>query len=70
MIGKYEMRVKINQFCGNISSIFQEEIAMKMEKMEINKIPIKICIIILKRVIRILQMINLKIALNSIVFTD
>ena len=43
---------------------------MKMGKMEINKIPIKIVIIILKRVIRIPKMINIKIALNSIVFTD
>ena len=43
---------------------------MKMGKMEINKIPIKIFIIILKQVIRILIMINIKIALNSIGFTD
>ena len=66
MIGKYEMRLKINHFCGNIYN-FQEKL-QENGKMQITKRPIKIFIIILKRVIRIQQIINIKIALNITVF--
>ena len=47
LIGKYEMRLKINHFCGNIYH-FQEEMCENV-KMEITESSIKIFIIILKR---------------------
>ena len=40
LIGKYEMRLKINHFCGNIYH-FQEEMC-ENGKMKITEIPIKI----------------------------
>ena len=46
LIGKYEMRLKINHFCGNIYN-FQEKL-QENGKMQITKRPIKIFIIILK----------------------
>ena len=52
LIGKYEMRLKINHFCGNIYN-FQEKLQENV-KMQSTEIPIKIFIIILKLVIRIL----------------
>ena len=68
LIGKYEMRHKNQSFLRKYLSIFKEEMCENV-KMEITKRPIKIFIIILKRVIRIQQIINIKIALNSTVFT-
>ena len=40
LIGKYEMRLKINHFCGNIYN-FQEKL-QENAKMQITEIPIKI----------------------------
>ena len=42
LIGKYEMRLKINHFCGNIY-----QFSGKNVKMEITEIPVNIFIIIL-----------------------
>ena len=66
LIEKYEMKLKINQFCGNIYQFSRKKLQENV-KMQITKRPIKIFIIILKRVIRVQQ--NIKIALNINVFT-
>ena len=65
MIGKYERRIQINQFCGNIYH-FQEEMCENV-KMQITEIPITIPYIILKLVIRIPQMCeNVKMQLTEV----
>ena len=42
LIGKYEMRLKINHFCGNIIYHFFQEEMCENVKMQITEIPIKI----------------------------